>query len=434
MNFTNIRPFTSLLFFLILSTSFCYSKDLNYIYDARGNVMSFNNNHLLSLTEENGYKIYYKKQNDYNSSKKYSTTKPKKAKGKKRWYEVDWNQGVKLCPEKNFNSGNGAWIVNSSAHIDSTNCVYVDGSPYTRSILVLYSRDLSDLTEADSNWILVNQTIVDLRKKTHCLWIEKLIKTQPLEKTCQEKSFDYDLIVDKTEFTIGEAEFSKKNYCKKKNCSKNIQLIYYPTNSREQLLYYPISISSAVEILDYARWRSIQDGLSIAYPKMNIDSITNGYILFESQSQKMKTILDTTSDGYRIPTYDEWVALQLAGQHEPYFWGNEEDKFKQFAWDLSTPDNGFVHQTKQLAPNPFGLFDVYGNADEMVTNLTNKKANIVGECMDFSIHYLQSPACLLQKRIRSSRKTSKKAICIDNECTPYIHRGMWGFRLVRKLE
>ena len=37
MNFTNIRPFTSLLFFLILSTSFCYSKDLNYIYDARGN-------------------------------------------------------------------------------------------------------------------------------------------------------------------------------------------------------------------------------------------------------------------------------------------------------------------------------------------------------------------------------------------------------------
>ena len=66
--------------------------------------MSFNNNHLLSLTEENGYKIYYKKQNDYNSSKKYSTTKLKKANGKKRWYEVAWNQRVKLCPEKNFNS------------------------------------------------------------------------------------------------------------------------------------------------------------------------------------------------------------------------------------------------------------------------------------------------------------------------------------------
>lgn len=91
MNFTNIRPFTSLLFFLILSTSFCYSKDLNYIYDAHGNVMSFNNNHLLSLTEENGYKIYYKKQNDYNSSKKYSTTKPKKQREKSvgmRWIGI----------------------------------------------------------------------------------------------------------------------------------------------------------------------------------------------------------------------------------------------------------------------------------------------------------------------------------------------------------
>ena len=161
-----------------------------------------------SLGEENGLKNYYVAQKEKNIAvrQSYKTVNPRKTVGRKKWYEVDWNQGVKLCPEKDFNTGNGTWIVNGTSHVDSLNCVYVDGSPYTRSILVLYAKNENDLKNADTSWILVNQTIVNLKGKKFTIYKGLgRIDDWHLKDTSYTVQMKYDLIVDKTELRVRDA-------------------------------------------------------------------------------------------------------------------------------------------------------------------------------------------------------------------------------------
>ena len=175
-----------ILSLFLIYFSFSFGNDF-CVFDANGNCVS--NLHDMreakNLFQENGFKKYYIASNEKSIAEKrsYKSVKPTKSSGHKRWYEVDWNQGIKFCTEANFNTGDGIWIVNGSAHVDSLNCIYVDGSPYTRSILVLYARNMNDLTDADSSWILVNQTIVELAGKRlkYGIRILMILKKQKFE-------------------------------------------------------------------------------------------------------------------------------------------------------------------------------------------------------------------------------------------------------------
>ncbi|HOG67768.1 MAG TPA: hypothetical protein PK366_00185, partial [Fibrobacteraceae bacterium] len=122
--------------FFSITLGFVFASDLN-VYDAQGNFITKTSrqdapNWLKNNKEHR--KIYIASKNASSQSQLYKTVSPRKTIGKKYWYEVDWNQGVKLCPQKNIKIGDGTWIVNGAARIDSLNCVYVEGSPYTRSI------------------------------------------------------------------------------------------------------------------------------------------------------------------------------------------------------------------------------------------------------------------------------------------------------------
>ena len=131
------------IFFLLLICLSCSLGGDFCVFDANGNCASVLHSmkDAQNTSKKIGLKKYYIAQKEKNivARHSYKTVNPKKNIGRKKWYEVDWNQGVKLCPESNFNIGDGIWIVNGSAHVDSLNCIYVDGSPYTRSILVLYA-------------------------------------------------------------------------------------------------------------------------------------------------------------------------------------------------------------------------------------------------------------------------------------------------------
>ena len=196
------------LFSVFLASQFLFAS-IYCVFDAQGNcVKQIEEQYSLeNLKRDKGFRKYYIAFQSYKKKSErqlYSQMQFTRSKGKKRWYEVDWNQGVKLCPEENFNSGEGIWIVNESAYVDSANCVYVDGSPYTRSILVLFARDLSNLADADSSWILVNQTIVELAGKTFKIWDSYYGENSERNKI-REVSFVQDLIVDKTELRVRDA-------------------------------------------------------------------------------------------------------------------------------------------------------------------------------------------------------------------------------------
>ncbi|MBS1920115.1 MAG: SUMF1/EgtB/PvdO family nonheme iron enzyme [Bacteroidetes bacterium] len=77
--------------------------------------------------------------------------------------------------------------------------------------------------------------------------------------------------------------------------------------------------------------------------------------------------------GVRLPTLDEWEIACRAGSTTDYFWGNDRSQIKKYAniWygrNHLTADStdGYMYTSPvaSFAPNPWGLYDVYGNVFE----------------------------------------------------------------------
>ena len=335
---------------LLVCVSFSLGSDF-CVFDAKGNCVSVLHDmrEVQNAFPENGFKKYYvaTKEKSTAQIRSYKLMNPTRSSGHKKWYEVDWNQGVKLCPENKPNAENGFWIVNGSAHVDFRNCVYVDGSPYTRSILVLFARNASDLTDADSSWILVNQTIVNLKGKKFIVY-KGVGHTydRNLKDTSYAVQMKYDLIVDKTELRVRDALWLREG--EKINEKESVLCFnedYYPSSDSLEVLDYPSSYYRY-----YLSFRSKKDGL---------ESILNCPKLTQCSYNK-------SANGYRLPFYDEWYILQNAGQSKVFSWGNEfiEDSLKKYADIHCFEKKSGLYPVKQYAPNQYGLYDIYGNAEE----------------------------------------------------------------------
>lgn len=379
----------------------------------------------------------------------YKKKGPVKSKGKKRWYEVNLNEGIKLCPETK--TAKGTWIVNGVASVDSKNCVLVEGSPYARSILVLFARNQDDLSDADTSWILVNQTIVEMSGSLSKVWIPQrdYVGAPRLKEKWKTDILKQDLIVDRTEFTIREAFELKREVCKqecgenytdkkkyfcKEACSEKIDLSFYSTDDSMALLDYPVELSGSADMMRYAIWRSQRDQLDTIFSLAPYDSSVSGIILWVSPDKKKKLVMDTSKTGYRIPYAPEWTFLQSGGRQSDFFWGDDTLLARRYEWDLSDSYDGGVRAVAKLEANPFGLYDVYGNANENVIEEKDGKVLFPIECNGFSVNYTMSPTCWFQAKIRASQEVHRRQICVDGRCHSYVYRGMNGMRLVRKLE
>ncbi|MBO7414910.1 MAG: SUMF1/EgtB/PvdO family nonheme iron enzyme [Fibrobacter sp.] len=372
-----------------------------------------------------------------------------KSKGRKRWYEVGLNEGIKLCPETKFSEGN--WIVNGSAFVDPKNCVLIEGSPYARSILVLFVKNQNDLSDADTNWILVNQTIVEMSGSLSKVWIPQrdYVGAPMYKEKWKTEILKQDLIVDKTEFTIreafelnrevcrqecGENYTDKKKYFCKEVCSEKIDVSFYSTDDSSALLNYPVKLSERADMIRYATWRSKRDQLDAVFPKVPFDSSVAGILLSIRPDKKEKMVMDTSKNGYRIPYNSEWTFLQSGGRQSDFFWGDDTLLARQYEWDLSDSRDGGVRAVAKLDANPFGLYDVYGNANEKVFEEKDGKVFFPIECNGFSVNYTMSSTCWFQNKIQASQKVHGRQICVGGDCHGYVYRGMNGIRFVRKLE
>ena len=70
-----------------------------------------------------------------------------------------------------------------------------------------------------------------------------------------------------------------------------------------------------------------------------------------------------TGKSYRLPTEAEWEYAARAGTTTPYFFGSDPKQLGDYAWYAANAED-VTHEVGKKKPNPWGLYDIYGNVTE----------------------------------------------------------------------
>lgn len=141
---------------------------------------------------------------------------------------------------------------------------------------------------------------------------------------------------------------------------RNIKIIEPESGEYDDSIINPRYQYVAIHYRDYTKQRK---GPRHQYVIMSYD--------FSNHKEKAILVsIDSTSDGYRLPYYDEWMMLARGGEKKAMTpWCNNSAKIKdvtKYARFAKYKEQVKTEPVGQLLPNGFGLYDVLGLVEEHV--------------------------------------------------------------------
>ncbi len=78
-------------------------------------------------------------------------------------------------------------------------------------------------------------------------------------------------------------------------------------------------------------------------------------------------LAEKTGRDVRLPSEAEWEYASRAGKDAKWFFGNDPSKLGEYAWFKGNAD-AKSHPAGRKKPNPWGLYDIYGNVCERISD------------------------------------------------------------------
>jgi len=334
------------------------------------------------------------------------------------WLEVEKNEVIKLCLDskvrtwetklhsKSLNDSCLAFQVPTLIGVDTINVKFFDtdsahkinlavGMKYfnfkNEEVLLGYNK----YNEEELNQLILcnmkNGTTINCSHKNHdperfvSITGSYLIDKYPVTN-CEITQLLWDSIPSKTSIVNKELKEIMERWGARKRASKRNENCITKDSAACTI--------SLLQAMKYANARSVREGLKPYYRISPIDAaeskiISYGrYIIgnydFDLYSQDLfvQVYIDETSDGYRLPYYDEWMMFARGGDKKNKApWGDSSVTFEEtakYARFATWEDYYESEPVGQLLPNGYGLYDMFGLVEEHVLFKKNPFPTLYG--------------------------------------------------------